>query len=344
MKKISLRGLVFGVLMVALLASKASEARTWEKVKIPGGKCGNGSDYSIYLSHKDPKKVAFYFQGGGACWNNLTCKGPIPLTLLWIPDYIPDFAFLADQPERSPISDYTVVYFPYCTGDVFAGSHTADYGYFGSSLVHHWGATNVRLSMNHLNSSGVVDAAGADKVVVYGVSAGAIGAIFSMNIVNEFLPRDQNKVAILDSPGLHFDASLYKIFSPRLLGDFTQALEGIGLEFDVNNANFAKHSPQVCERFSDWRVGILQSSRDVIMSVLFGRIWPRTHENLVFSADGIYHATGPHVQNCSSWVPNTLIHTFLMTDWTAGIMAGGTSALQYATDVIQGTHNGSNYR
>src|SRR3954467_3316011 len=99
MKNILTSGLVLGISIFTLFVSNISQARTWDKVKIPGGKCGNGSDYSIYLSRKDPKKVAFYFQGGGACWNNLTCNGPLPLTLLWIPDYIPDFTFLADQPE-----------------------------------------------------------------------------------------------------------------------------------------------------------------------------------------------------------------------------------------------------
>ena len=330
------------IVLMGLMASSISEARTWENIKIPGAKCGNGSDYSIYLNLKNPKKVAFYFQGGGACWSYLTCKGPLPLTLLWIPDYIPDFSFLADQAERSPISDFSVVYFPYCTGDVFAGSHIAQYGY--GSPVYHWGAINVRQSFDYLAETGIIDAAGADKVVAYGVSAGAIGAIFSINIVNEFLRPDQDKVAILDSPGLHFDAGFYKILPEKLLADMSRAVEGIGIEFDLNNANFAKHAPRVCERFRDWRVGILQSSRDIIMSMLFGRIWPQTHEDLVYGPDGIYESTGPHVDNCSSWVPRTLMHTFLMTDWTAEITAGGITAREFATQVIEGTHSGANYR
>jgi hypothetical protein len=344
MIKLSIQQLTLAANLLFFLTSNVSEARTWDKIKIPGGKCGNGSDYSIYLSRKDPKKLAFYFQGGGACWNNLTCKGPIPLTLLWIPDYIPDFNFLADESERSVISDFSVVYFPYCTGDVFSGTHSADYGYFRSSMVHHWGAINVRESFNYLGTSQIVDAASADKIVVYGVSAGAIGAIFSMNIVNEFLSPHQEKVAILDSPGLHFDSSLYKLLPEAMLQDMRRSLEGIGIEFDINSANFARHAPRVCERFRDWRVGILQSSRDIVMSMLFGGIWPQTHEELVMGSEGIFQATGDHFQNCSSWVPNSLVHTFLMLDWTSSISAGGVSAREYATQVIEGSHSGTNHR
>ena len=129
-----------------------------------------------------------------------------------------------------------------------------------------------------------------------------------------------------------------------MLEDFKQSVEGIGLEFDIDNANFAKHAPRVCEKYKDWQVGILQGSRDFVMSLLFGGIWPQTHANLVFGSEGIYQATGLHVENCSSWVPNTLAHTFFMSDWTSGIKAGGITALQYARDVIEGTHSGDNYR
>lgn len=347
MQKKTYRILSILIGLATLLFSSGAQARTWEEIVIPGAKCGNGSDYSIYLSQKNPKKVAFYFQGGGACWDFWSCSGPLPLTPLWIPrilyKYLPDSAFLADEAERTPISDHTVVYFPYCTGDVFAGSHIGHYGW--GSNVYHWGAINVRQSMKHLAKTQLVDAAGADQAVVYGISAGALGSVFGVNIIDEFLGSQRNKVMILDSPGLHFSSWFLKAFSTEMLADLERALQGIGLELILDDANFAKHAPQVCRRFSDWQVGILQGSRDFIMSTVFSGMSPYTHERMVYGSDGIIEATGESVQNCSSWVPQTVWHGFLSLDRTAtSIQAGGINALQFTSDVINGTNANQSYR
>ena len=72
--------IVSGVLAGAAAAFSVAAARGWRRVEVPGALCGDGSPYSIFLSGegRDHSRVAFAFQGGGGCWDALTCHGPIP--------------------------------------------------------------------------------------------------------------------------------------------------------------------------------------------------------------------------------------------------------------------------
>jgi hypothetical protein len=130
-----------------------------------------------------------------------------------------------------------------------------------------------------------------------------------------------------------------------MLSDLGRSLQGIGVDLVLDDANFAKHAPSVCRRFNDWQVGILQSSRDVVMSMIFSGMSPYTHERIVFGSEGIYEATGEDVANCSSWIPQSVWHGFLSFDRTAtGIRAGGIHALQFTTDLIHGSGQNRSYR
>ena len=54
----------------------------------------------------------------------------VPLSRTWLHPIpkIPLFSTISSGYEGvSPVSEDTVVYLPYCTGDVFAGSHVAQY-------------------------------------------------------------------------------------------------------------------------------------------------------------------------------------------------------------------------
>jgi hypothetical protein len=101
--------------------------------------------------------------------------------------------------------------------------------------------------------------------------------------------------------------------------------------------NLASLVPQVCRKLPGWRVGVLQGSRDVVMSKVFGAISPEDHEKLVYGATGLYALTeNPH-DNCSAWVPRSEMHTFLVTDETSSIRAAsGDSALDYIRNLVLG--------
>ena len=102
---------------------------SWVKYQVPGAVCGNGDAYNIFIRKGNPQKLAFGFSGGGACWNYNTCFGPIPYTSLQPTENVnlEEGIFTPDL-KKSALGDFTQIYFPYCTGDVFLGTHEKVYG------------------------------------------------------------------------------------------------------------------------------------------------------------------------------------------------------------------------
>ena len=130
-----------------LVATTATAGeRGWEQV-VPGGdcQCSDGSEFSFWVREANPKKVVVYLQGGGACWSAKTCApgGDLYDTSIGSDDAptgqggIFDFA-----DKRNPFADYSVVYVPYCTGDVHIGNATTEYA--PGLTVHHKGYVNGR--------------------------------------------------------------------------------------------------------------------------------------------------------------------------------------------------------
>lgn len=292
--------------------------RSWEKINVPGAKCGDGSQYSVFVSRGDPEKVAFDFMGGGACWGFATCFGPSPKAWIHsIPIVLESSGIASLDPEDSPISDFTLVYLPYCTGDVHVGTHTAKYGI--GFKVHHFGATNVDRMVESLKTSLNLDTEHAKSLVVYGYSAGAVGALYHAEKIGKAFPKATRKVLIADAPGLHFGNDMWDKFTPELFNDFKRATVALGAELKKGEGNIAYLVPAICKQLSKWRVGILQGSRDIVMSQIFGEISGDEHEKLVYGPNGIFELTKDNTDQCISWVPASAQHTFLVTNSTSGI-------------------------
>jgi hypothetical protein len=126
-------GAVCACLALAALDVSAAEAadRGWER--LPGGArtiCSDGSAYSFFVRPADPARLLIYFQGGGACWFHRNCS----------PERDPSYKISVadDDPARyggifdfdnpaNPFADYSVVFAPYCSADVFLGDTVREY-------------------------------------------------------------------------------------------------------------------------------------------------------------------------------------------------------------------------
>ena len=135
--------------------------------------------------------LVVFLQGGGACWDWVTCGGAAPLldkTASAGPFGPAEFA--RDVFDRFPASwlrranlpaalrDATVVFVPYCTGDVHGGDRTTTYPPpLGGAAVtwHHAGRTNVLAFLRRLGPTFPAPA----RLVVAGSSGGGFGALAS---------------------------------------------------------------------------------------------------------------------------------------------------------------------
>ena len=108
-----------------LLADFSDLTPGWNTL-IPGGDtvCSDGSEYRFFVKQGDPQKVMFYLEGGGACWDGANCDADLrPSYQVNLANTDPSRAhgILAFDQVRNPFADYTVVYAPYCSGDVHLG-------------------------------------------------------------------------------------------------------------------------------------------------------------------------------------------------------------------------------
>lgn len=144
----------------------------WEQVATGEPcQCSDGSPFHYWVRPADPTKVVFFLSGGGACFSAETCGGTDPTFTVNLSDNeSPDDGIFDPSNRDNPLSDYTFVVVPYCTGDLHLGTQTHDYG--GGLVVNHVG---------HTNASTVLAAAAerfpdAVDVVVAGSSAGSASA------------------------------------------------------------------------------------------------------------------------------------------------------------------------
>jgi hypothetical protein len=180
----------------------AAGDRAWERV-VPGGdcQCSDGSQFSLWVRKANPKKVVFYLEGGGACFSAKTCAPGRDLYKTNIssrdgPATQGGMFDLADK--RNPFADYSIVYVPYCTGDVHIGNTTTKYA--PGLTVRHKGYVNGTAALDRLAAT----FPDATNVAVMGESAGSIAAPLYAGIVADRLPHARITV-LADGSGSYPD-------------------------------------------------------------------------------------------------------------------------------------------
>jgi len=175
----------------------------WVVHDADGCVCADGSDYQYLTWAGDPDKVVIFLQGGGACFTAETCEIGSPAQS-FSHDIVADLEaarsggfrrglFDFDNPEN-PVGDWSVIYLPYCTGDVFLG--TRAHTYSDEVTISHTGNLNARKGVEHL----LANHPGATHVFVTGSSAGAVPAPLVAGLVAEQYP-DADVAALGDGAG-----------------------------------------------------------------------------------------------------------------------------------------------
>lgn len=307
----------------------------FESIKIPGAVCGNGGSFSVFFKKGESDKLAVEFMGGGACWSASTCYGPnFRAWFHQLPKLITNASLAATgSKEETPFYQHSFLYIPYCTGDVFAGKHVARYR-FGIK-AHHKGFSNTKLIFDHLINEGYIHPENVKDLGLFGASAGALGALIHGRDIEARFPNAVKKTLIADSPGLHWGKNFWNKFNPEMMKDIKDALERVNLEIDTHDGFIAELLPDVCTLYQEFNIGFLQGSRDVIMTLLFGNISTKDHEELIYSERGLYGVT-QRIRNCKAWVPQTHMHTFLLSRPSGDIKASQKTAIEFSKEIYKG--------
>ena len=174
-----------------------------EWMSIPGGdgcECSDGSPFELWERPADPTKVLLFLEGGGACFSAETCDPSSPVytkSLMLGQEPRSGGVFDADNPEN-PFAGYSVVYVPYCTGDVHLGDRVNEYS--DSLTISHTGFDNASKGLDTV-IAGYPD---VEQLVVAGSSAGSIPAPAFAGLAADALP-DAEIVAFGDASGAYPD-------------------------------------------------------------------------------------------------------------------------------------------
>ena len=178
----------------------------WREVvpDAPDCACSDGSGFRFFERPGDPSKVMFFFEGGGACFNLATCDPNSPTatyspTITDTPETLAELGglFEADNPAN-PLADYSIVYVPYCTGDVHIGDATTEYS--PEVTIEHRGAVNARAALDHIAET----YPDVEHLLVTGESAGSVPTPIMAGLASDLLP-DAEIVTLGDSSGAYPD-------------------------------------------------------------------------------------------------------------------------------------------
>jgi hypothetical protein len=164
----------------------------WHEL-FPGGAttCSRGSTYAFLFRKGTENKVVINFEGGGACWNQLTCsiadaifKDNVQGTHDGFVAGYSEGIFDHDN-EAHPFKDWHHLYIPYCTGDIHIGNASVTYGAGDDAFeIQHKGSVNASAALDWLYEN--VD--DPEKVFVTGCSAGSYGSAFWVPFVTQQYP------------------------------------------------------------------------------------------------------------------------------------------------------------
>lgn len=250
-------------------------AGVWSWIDLAGTKCSDGSATGLAVNPGPRADLLVFLDGGGACWDALTCFG-----LGKIPPASDPGPFRAAEFERkraeipgslldrdapgNPYREFTLVFVPYCTGDVHAGDTVQDYP-GASSRYHHHGRANVAAVGDWLLTK--LPAPG--KLVVSGASAGGFGALLAHDALRARWPAARGYLVDDSGPPL-----VRSDFSPALRAAWTLAwrIDEVVLSVcgDDCALDLSRIVPALRARWPEDRLALLSSTQDEVIRAYVG--------------------------------------------------------------------------
>ena len=323
----------------------------WYRVTTSEMKTSEGDKYRALFKKGTGNNVMIYFAGGGVSINEEMAKNDTYNTTEIFIDTLANITMnmggLASDVDGSPFEDWSIILFPYATGDFHAG--TGEFSYIDHDgkerILYHNGYVNYTETMKKVMSLAGID--DPEAVVVTGYSAGGFAtALLSDDIFTNYYPNAKSKNVLVDSSLLLHDdwhsiakdvwqtpkEISDKLVSNNLTLDCLSALhhkygDGINLLFDssTRDGDLAK----VQNYFDNGVMDVTEEDADIYQQILKDTI-PQFKECGVslFIWDGVPWYDDPR---------NMTAHTIIATPavWLP-FEHQGKSVAQWLNDAING--------
>jgi hypothetical protein len=242
--------------------------QTWVWVDVPEAHCRNGSATGFGVNaNSASNKLMIFLEGGGACFNALTC-GTNPSAASASTFRGGTAGIFSRTDMANPVHDWNFVDVPYCTGDVFAGNKPDGSVPGVQGTQQFVGYTNVAEFLKRI----VPTFPGVTQVLLTGVSAGGFGAAANYPpVARAFAPAP---VVLLDDSGPSmrdpYLATCLQQEQVNLWGFDSTILAECGSDCpDHNNypVDAAKH---VAKAFPSAKLGLVEATGDNTITAFFG--------------------------------------------------------------------------
>lgn len=317
-----------------------SNVGEWVYHEIPGTYCRDGSPAGLVVRYADnDSKLAIFMEGGGACFNGLTCAANPSSINPGSYDPGPFGGVFDNQNPDNPMMDYNFVFIPFCTGDVFMGTTESGDAQGGPQDQMFVGHNNLEIMLDR-----IVDTwPNAEEVVDTGVSAGGFGAGANYDTVASYFP-DVDVVLLDDSGPLFRDEYLAPCLQQQFRdtweidGALPQDCEGC---FNGDGGGLSNYLVYIQEKYPNAPMGIMSSLEDGVIKLFFGygandcnAFFPSFNnfpealadmrDNvLTYDNSGTYFMNGTgHTSLSGNGFYSTEVNGVVMSDWVTDLMDG----------------------
>lgn len=315
-------------------------ALQWTYVEVPGTRCMDGSPAGFGVNYNpDSPNVMIYLEGGGACFSD-SCD----FTAFSIPFIPPIDGIFSRINSNNPVKDWTMIYVPYCTGDIHAGDAEQ---MLGGQLRQFRGYSNIGKYLEQW-----VPSFPAERVLLTGISAGGFGAALNATQVADAYGEQVELTVIDDSgPPLSNDVippCLQAIFRTTWNLDATVLADCDSCDPNDFATGLLDH---VLSNYPDIRFGLFSYTSDSIIRTYMGAGWGNgQHDNCAGTpipvpalsyAEELLAIRALHKSTASSYYVLGFGHTVLRVGFSTTFV-DGTSIPKWIASVLDGqiTHVG----
>jgi len=318
----------------------------WTYFEFADTSCRDGSKAGINVFRNTAsKKVMFFFEGGGACFNSATCSFN-PKAVDATDKAGPTGGILDRENAANPLKDWNIVYVPYCTGDVFSGTN-ANGNIEGVGPQKFVGYTNTLTFLQRV----VPTFKDATDLLVTGVSAGGFGASASVVPIQRAFPWVKAK--LLDDSGPPMPSSVLATCLQKKWrenwGLEQSMLKDCGASCTKPDDYTFDYGVHLAKVFNNRLSGMIEAQGDEVISMFFGQglkgfggAGPCTGIFLVDAVPAETFKSGllqfreavkPY-SSFGSFYPAGTQHTWLMGPSFYTHATGGTKLVDWVSDIV----------
>ncbi len=333
---------------IEMLTIEQQKTWTWIDNANMISRAGETMGYGASMNTQS-KKLLIYLEGGGACFNGITCAtnpngSDVSAEIATVEGL--NKRIMSRENSNNRFKDWNFVYVPYVTGDVHMGNNqNANLPDGGPSEQKMMGYANLTAIVNDLKDYAIRN--DFDEILVTGISAGGFGVYLSFLQVAEVFPNIQ-LTALVDSGPIFLDTSLFTECFDDIINNTWKTPLPTDTEAYVDGSY--PYVPQAIyeytsKKYPNANFGLMSNYSDSVIRYFYG--YPKSDCNAVpgFVTAGEFRDGLMEIKSITDDLPNWSVyftegtgHTYLGGDTYENTSVNGIALNDWVEDITLGKH------